>query len=281
MRVQLSSVVLTLGALAAGAVAVALVVLYAGFYNVSATHQHLSPTYEILEIGLRESIERHARRIEPPPLSDEVLIGRGRTLYVAHCVQCHGAPGVAPEPFALGLTPLPKNLAPIARERSAAEIYWVIKNGIKMTGMPAWEFRFPEHDLWAITAFVRRLPLLSPQEYAARAEADATPEQTASATSEAPVTGGDSQRGKMAIRQYACTTCHLIPGIVGPYAPVGPPLERIAIREYIAGMLPNTEENMLRWLRAPQEVNPRTVMPNLGVSERDARDMAAYLYTLR
>jgi cytochrome c len=53
------------------------------------------------------------------------------------------------------------------------------------------------------------------------------------------------------------------------------------MREYIAGMLPNTEENMLRWLRAPQEVNSRTVRPNLGVSERDVRDMAAYLYTLR
>jgi hypothetical protein len=62
---------------------------------------------------------------------------------------------------------------------------------------------------------------------------------------------------------------------------VGPPLDRIATRKYIAGMLPNTAENMLRWLRTPQDVNPRTAMPDLGVSERDARDMAAYLYTLR
>jgi mono/diheme cytochrome c family protein len=120
MRVRLSKVFLTIALLAAGGVAVAGVVLYTGFYNVAATHQHLRPTHALLEIGLRESIERQARRVEVPGAADEAALERGRTLYAAHCVQCHGAPGVAPEPFALGLTPLPKNLAPIARERSAA-----------------------------------------------------------------------------------------------------------------------------------------------------------------
>jgi mono/diheme cytochrome c family protein len=281
MRVRLSNVILTLGGLAAGAIIVGAVVLYAGFYNIAATHQHLRPTYWLLEIGLRESIERHARKVDVPNLEDETLLERGRTLFAAQCVQCHGAPGVAPQPFALGLTPLPKNLAPIARERSAAELYWVVKSGIKMTGMPAWEFRLAERDLWAVTAYVRRLPLISPQEYAASAARDAERDPHAAPTADAAPIAGDATRGKMAIRQYACTTCHLVPGIVGPHAPVGPPLDRIATRKYIAGMLPNTAENMLRWLRTPQEVNPRTAMPDLGVSERDARDMAAYLYTLR
>lgn len=281
MRLRLSNVVLTLGGLAAGAIILGVVVLYAGFYNVAATHQHLRATHWLLEIGLRESIERHARGITVPNLDDETLVERGRTLYAAHCVQCHGAPGVAPQPFALGLTPLPKNLAPIARERSAAELYWVVKSGIKMTGMPAWDFRFAEPDLWAVTAYVRRLPLVSPHEYAASAARDAERDPGAPPTSHEPPVAGDAARGKMAIRQYACTTCHLVPGIVGPHAPVGPPLERIATRKYIAGMLPNTPENMLRWIRAPQELNPRTAMPDLGVTERDARDMAAYLYTLR
>jgi mono/diheme cytochrome c family protein len=280
MRVRLSKVLLTLGLLAAGGIAVGIVFLYTGFYNVAATHQHLAPTYWLLQIGLSESIERQARHVVAPRGSDESSLERGRTLYAAHCVQCHGAPGVAPEPFSLGLTPLPKNLAPIARERSAAELYWVIKNGIKMTGMPAWAFRFSESDLWAVTSYVRQLPLVSPQEYAARAKPDAGQDQ-ALTTAEAPRDAGDPARGEVAIRQYACTTCHVVPGIVGPQAPVGPPLDRIATREYIAGMLPNTAENMLRWLKAPQEVNPRSAMPNLGVTERDARDMAAYLYTLR
>ena len=281
MSVRLSNVFLALGAVAAGGIAMGAVMLYAGFYNVAATHQHLRPTHRLLEIGLRESIERHARQVPAPPPTDDALLDRGRTLYAAHCAQCHGAPGVAPAPFALGLTPLPKNLAPIARERTTAELYWVIKNGIKMTGMPAWEFRFSERDLWAVTAFVQRLPLVSPEDYAARVSADGAQDHTAAPTADAPLGAADAERGKMAIAQYACTTCHLVPGIVGPHAPVGPPLERIATREYIAGMLPNTVDNMLRWLRVPQEVNPRTAMPNLGVTERDARDIAAYLYTLR
>jgi mono/diheme cytochrome c family protein len=281
VRVRLTNVILTLGALAAGGILVATIVLYAGFYNVAATHQHLAPTYWLLHIGLRESIERQARHIvQPLDSAGEASLERGRMVYGTHCVQCHGAPGVPPGPFALGLTPLPKNLAPAARERSPAELYWVIRNGIKMTGMPAWEFRLSERDLWAVTAFVQQLPFISPQEYAARDAGDAAHQQAAT-TADAPPGSGDPQRGKMAIRQYACTTCHLVPGIVGPHAPVGPPLERIGTREYIAGMLPNTAENMLRWLKHPQEVNPRTAMPDLGVTERDARDMAAYLYTLR
>jgi mono/diheme cytochrome c family protein len=280
MRVRLSNIILTLGAVAVGGIVVGGVVLYAGFYNVAATHQHLAPTYRLLEIGLRESIERQARSVELPRSDEATSVERGRTLYAAHCAQCHGAPGVPPRPFALGLTPLPKHLAPIARERSAAELYWVIRNGLKMTGMPAWAFRLSEQDLWAVTAFVRQLPFLSPEEYALR-EAQDAPGDHAPITADAPLDPGDPRRGKVAIRQYACTTCHAVPGIVGPHAPVGPPLERIATRKYIAGVLPNTTENMLRWLRAPQEVNPRTAMPNLGVTERDARDMAAYLYTLR
>jgi mono/diheme cytochrome c family protein len=281
MRVRLKNVVLTLGALAAGGVLVGIVVLYAGFYNVAATHQHLAPTYWLLQIGLRESIERQARRVDVPPLDDAALLERGRALYAANCVQCHGAPGIAPQPFALGLTPLPKNLAPIAGERNAAELYWVIRNGIKMTGMPAWAFRLPERDLWAVTAYVRTLPLISPRDYAAREAAAETREHAAAEAPDAPYGPGDPARGKVAIRQYACTTCHLVPGIVGPHAPVGPPLERIGTREYIAGMLPNTHGNMLRWLKNPQALNPRTAMPDLGVTDRDARDMAAYLYTLR
>jgi cytochrome c2 len=132
-----------------------------------------------------------------------------------------------------------------------------------------------------VTAYVQRLPLISPEDYASRASEDAAEHAAAEISADAPVGHGDAERGKVAIHQYACTTCHLVPGIVGPHAPVGPPLGRIGTREYIAGMLPNTPENMLRWLRVPQDVNPRTAMPNLGVTERDARDMAAYLYTLR
>lgn len=95
------------------------------------------------------------------------------------------------------------------------------------------------------------------------------------------VTGGDVERGRLAIRQYACQTCHSIPGITGANALVGPPLNGIASRRYLAGVLPNTTDDMIAWLRNPQAVDPLSAMPDLGVTERDARDIAAYLYTLR
>jgi cytochrome c1 len=92
---------------------------------------------------------------------------------------------------------------------------------------------------------------------------------------------GDAKRGKLAIEQYACVTCHRIPGIVGEHAPVGPPLARMATRELIAGVIANNPQNMVKWLREPQKLHPRTTMPDLGVTERDARDIAAYLATLK
>ena len=92
--------------------------------------------------------------------------------------------------------------------------------------------------------------------------------------------GGDVERGRVALRQYACGTCHVIPGVTGADALVGPPLNGIASRRYLAGILPNTPDNMLRWIRHPQQVSPLSAMPDLAVTEGDARDMVAYLYTL-
>lgn len=95
------------------------------------------------------------------------------------------------------------------------------------------------------------------------------------------LTGGDPSRGKIAIRAYGCGTCHTVPGVRGATGLVGPPLDNIGERVYLAGQLPNTPENMKRWIREPQSIENGTAMPNLGVSEKDARDMAAYLYRLR
>ena len=97
----------------------------------------------------------------------------------------------------------------------------------------------------------------------------------------AAMTGGEPRRGKQVIRQYGCAACHTIPGIPEANALVGPSLEQVASRMYIAGVLPNTPENMLRWLQNPPAVDPLTAMPNVCVTEADARDIAGYLYTLR
>jgi cytochrome c len=91
---------------------------------------------------------------------------------------------------------------------------------------------------------------------------------------------GNADKGKHAIESYGCVACHVVPGVNGPRSDIGPPLEHIAKRTYIAGVLANTKDNMVRWLRDPPAVDPRTAMPNMNISEANARDIAAYLYTL-
>lgn len=102
-----------------------------------------------------------------------------------------------------------------------------------------------------------------------------------SAAAQPPATGGDPAHGAALIRDYGCGSCHQIPGIPDADGLVGPPLSNIAIRVYIAGMLRNSPDNLMFWLRHPQEVVPGNVMPDMGVTAPDARDIAAYLYTLR
>lgn len=95
------------------------------------------------------------------------------------------------------------------------------------------------------------------------------------------MTGGNPQRGKVAISKYGCATCHTIPGVRGATALVGPNLDQVASRMYVAGVLPNTPDNMIRWVQHPRDVDPLTAMPNLGVSDQEARDIVGYLYTLK
>lgn len=94
------------------------------------------------------------------------------------------------------------------------------------------------------------------------------------------VDGGNPQVGWATLQVYGCQSCHNIPGVPAPDAYVGPPLDHWPQRSYIVGLLPNTPENLIHWLRFPQEVEPDTAMPTLGLSEAEARDIAAYLYTL-
>ena len=93
--------------------------------------------------------------------------------------------------------------------------------------------------------------------------------------------GGNARTGRDAIRRYGCYACHTINGVPGAHGLVGPPLDGIGNREFIAGELPNTPANLMRWIQHPRQVEPHTVMPEMGVTEQDSRDIVAYLYTLR
>jgi cytochrome c len=104
---------------------------------------------------------------------------------------------------------------------------------------------------------------------------------TSAAQQAARMTGGDPERGQAAIQRYGCPACHTISGIAGAHGLVGPPLTGVASRVYLGGVLPNTPDNMIRWIRHPRQVDEKTAMPEMGVTAQDGRDIAAYLYTLR
>lgn len=270
-------------ALAAGAGAALFV--WSGLYDIGSTRQHFQWVYTLLEVVGEQSIRHHARRVAEPPLDDDALVARGALCYRDKCLACHGGPGVAQSEIGRSMQPLPGPLVDAAAHFRARELYWVTKKGIKMSGMPAWEHHLSEADLWATVALLRRLPRLAPDAFAALT-LERTGEACASAPAFAEPAPGDAlpppdaARGRVALTQFACNACHRVPGVTGSEVHVGPPLAGIAGRALIAGQLANTPESMVRWIRDPRGVDPKTAMPDMGVGERDARDIAAYLATL-
>lgn len=270
--------------IAAGAVALVLlgafggaVMLLSGAYSTAATTQHFKVTHWLLDAGLRYSVRTYARDIEVPPLDSPEMRQRGASCYRTHCVQCHGAPGIARGEEGRGMLPIASNLAQSAREWPPRWLYYVTKKGVRMSGMPAWEFRMSEESLWSTVAFLRILPLLTGDEYArvaSMASAD-----LCSPPREAPIRLSRDY-AQVVFRQYACDSCHRIEGVVGPNSYVGPPLFDWSKRKYIAGVVPNTHENLVRFIRDPHAVAPGTLMPDLDVVEPHAIEMAAYLLAL-
>ena len=267
----------------------ALVVIYSGIYDIAASRQHPALVYAMLGWARDRSVAHHARDIAVPADFADLALDRGFDLYETECRHCHGGPGVAPGDFALGMMPVPSNLVAAGRELDPASIYWIAKNGIKMTGMPAWEYRLSEDDLWAIVAFVKAMPTLSGPEYRAmvaarQANAGAALLAAAAGARDAGETAsagpGDPAAGRRMIIQYGCTSCHVIPGFSGADIHVGPDLGGIGSRRYIAGVLINTPDNMARWLVDPPAVDPLSAMPALGIDPEQARDIAAFLETL-
>jgi mono/diheme cytochrome c family protein len=168
-------VLLTVAAtLAAGIVLAALagtLLLFSGWYNIGATTQHWQPVYTVLERGMHYSVRHHARDVTPPDLSAPRMVRQGASIYAARCVQCHGAPGVAQHDIGKSMQPIPGPLVDAARRWKPGEMYWITRHGIKMSGMPAWEFRLEDEEIWAVVAFMAQLPALSPRDYAKMAEA--------------------------------------------------------------------------------------------------------------
>jgi len=266
-----------------------------GVYDVSATGPHLQPVHSLLEIALQRAVQRRADAHPPPrDLLTRERVMQGAACFRDRCVTCHGAPGVAPEAFALGMQPVPSSLVEATRHWRPQDLYWITRNGIKMSGMPAWEYRLEERELWAVVAFLDALPLMTPDQYRVLT---ASPEK--SAVSVGKVEGAAAARcdgivdapaplvpplatvelAQRAFRQHGCTACHTIPGVVGPDTSNGPRLSGLAGRDRIGGKAFPTEDGLAAWIRDPQAIDAHTAMPTLGVSETQARLMARYLLT--
>lgn len=282
---------LTTAILAGIATLAGVVVVYGGLYDMSATSPHIQPVFTVLEKAMHASVQLRARDIQAPPgLDDPATLQSGAVCFRQHCVQCHGGPGVAPDEIGKGMQPIPGSLVSAARDWTPGELYWITRHGLKMTGMPAWEYRLADQDLWALVGFLQRLPLMSPATYATvlaplRDRHCPSLEEVMTRKGSPPPEGkdypkGDAEQGRIALSQYACTSCHVIPGVTGGDIHVGPPLNGWARRQWIAGELPNTRANLIAWLRHPQRIDPLTAMPDLGVTQQHAENMAAYLGSL-
>lgn len=150
------------GAAAGGLVLAGAVFILSGVYNIAASTGHLQITTWLIEILRDRSIDVRSFGIKVPPLDEEGLIRLGAAHYEGGCAPCHGRPGEGINPIVGGMLPPPPDLLDVGERRPSEEIFWIVKNGLKYTGMPAWPDPRREDEVWAVTAFLARLPSASP-----------------------------------------------------------------------------------------------------------------------
>ena len=143
-------------------VAASIIYIYSGTYNIAATSPHSGLAEWIFNTTKKYSVRKHAEDIEPPKLDEERLVRAGFSHYDDMCAGCHGAPGSEP---AEGFNPSPPDLSEAVPESRPAELFWIIKNGIKMTGMPEFGSTHSDDELWGIVAFTLKLPELTEKQY--------------------------------------------------------------------------------------------------------------------
>jgi mono/diheme cytochrome c family protein len=160
------TVILTLLSALGLAVLGGLAFVYAGVYDVAATSPHWPLTYWAMDTVRTRSVKMHANGITPPPwITEETKVIDGTAHFAAHCASCHGAPGVPRGDIADGLYPAPADLKQVARRYTPGELFWILKNGIKMSGMPSWSDH-SDDELWVTVAFLEKLPEMTEPDYA-------------------------------------------------------------------------------------------------------------------
>jgi|SRR5665213_121490 len=140
--------------------------IWAGLFDVAATSKHSWPATLLLHYAMERSVVFHAPKLDSPDLDDPTLVGRGATHYASGCAPCHGAPGELASPIAQQMTPTPPGLYSAGREYTPSQLFWIIKNGVKMTAMPAWPAQERMDEIWAMVAFVKHLSDFNTESFA-------------------------------------------------------------------------------------------------------------------
>ena len=143
----------------------ALAFVKSGLFNVAASHPHTKFTEWLTHETMIHSVRRHASSIAAPRRFAAVQIVAGFCAYEAHCVSCHGAAGVARQPWVNGMEPQPPYLLDVHQRFTRPELFWIVKNGIKMTGMPAWQDAMSDTQIWDVVAWLEASKELPPQTY--------------------------------------------------------------------------------------------------------------------
>ncbi|TFZ05009.1 c-type cytochrome [Ramlibacter rhizophilus] len=143
-----------------------LAVVYTGAYNVAATEEHLAPTRWALATTMHRSVRQRAEEARGAEQVPPAMLAAGARAYHSMCQHCHAGPGVEREPWADGMRPRPPHLTEAATEWEPGEIFWIVRHGIKMTGMPAFGPTHDDEAIRGIAAFVKALPAMTPERYA-------------------------------------------------------------------------------------------------------------------
>lgn len=145
---------------------VMLLVVYTGSYNVAASEGHTPFVRWMFATTMHNSVSSRAADIAIPETFTDAAIREGAGNYKSMCQHCHGGPGVQKSEWAKGMLPQPPHLPDVVSELQTNEIYWIVKHGIKMTGMPSFGATHSDDALWSIVAFVKRLPGMTEETYA-------------------------------------------------------------------------------------------------------------------
>lgn len=175
LRLAVTHPWLTAGAMAPGGIVIAALVVVSGVVPITASSGHWPITEALLDFAKVRSVSTHAWGIDAPPLADEALVLKGAGHYESACVPCHGGPGRTIPPVVGAMTPRPPDLIQQLGRWQPEELFSIVKHGIKFTGMPAWPIQQRDDEVWAMVAFLRRLPTLDTVKYQQLVYGEANP----------------------------------------------------------------------------------------------------------